>query len=181
MFLSSTLCHSNYHCALRCYVTHPWSTEATPCPSRASTVGSSSITIHFNCHLQTAQTTLSQHTTHRNAAPQSTPMHVTTCQCVVKQMRGERSGGGLHTCRTHGAGPAAVGEHANSPRQPADCCARCDCAWGTTPHHSGSRAGLRVSIQGTCSEHRLNCRCSHRGWDIPGWLWSGPGALEGEQ
>ena len=101
-------------------------------------------------------------------------MHVITCQCVVRQMRGERSVGGLHTC-THGAGPAAAGERANSTRRPAVCCARCDYAWGTTPQHSGGRSGLRALIQGTCSEHRLSCRCSHEGVGIPGWLWSSLG------
>jgi hypothetical protein len=77
-------------------------------------------------------------------------------------MRSERRVGVVHTC-THGAGPAAAGERANSPRRPAECYARYDCAWDTTPQHSGCRVVLRASIQAACSEYRLSCMALMRG------------------
>ena len=80
----------------------------------------------------------------------------------AEEMRSERRVRVVHTC-THGAGLAAAGERADSPRRPAECCAQCDCAWDTTLQHSGCEAVLRASIQAACSEHRLSCKAVMRG------------------
>ena len=84
--------------------------------------------------------------------------------------------GGVHTC-AHAAGPAAAEERANSTRRPAEYCARCDRARGKPLQHCDGQAGPHASIQGTCSEHRLSCRCSHEGvagghtWMAVEWPW----------
>ena len=172
MLLSTTLHHCNYPGRL----SSPLGLQSIPCPHTCTSHTTTAATIpppSSKC-LQAAHMSLSFTTVgHEHIA--SCCKHITGMSQHQNRGWGSADGlGGVHTC-AHAAGPAAAEERANSTRRPAEYCARCDRARGKPLQHCDGQAGPHASIQGTCSEHRLSCRCSHEGVGIPGWLWSGLG------
>ena len=172
MLLSTTLHHCNYPGRL----SSPLGLQSIPCPHTCPHTPTLRPPSHHR-----PQNAYKLHTCHCHSPllDMNTLHHVANTSQACHSMQTEDGGvqmgwGGVHTC-AHAAGPAAAEERANSTRRPAEYCARCDRARGKPLQYCDGQAGPHASIQGTCSEHRLSCRCSHEGVGIPGWLWGGLG------